>query len=52
MTKECSCGGVLVPLRSTDTKICSDCKTVSDWPLEPGQKPDIDTGKYNVPGRT
>lgn len=28
----------LVPMHSTDTKLCTGCKTEKHWPLEPGQK--------------
>jgi hypothetical protein len=27
-----------VPMHSTDTKLCTGCKTEKHWPLEPGQK--------------
>jgi hypothetical protein len=36
---KCCPGAVLVPLHSTNTKICTGCKTEVPWPLEPGQKP-------------
>lgn len=38
--KESACcpGELLVPMHSTDTKMCTGCKTERHWPLEPGQK--------------
>lgn len=39
-TKPSTCcpGEHLVPMHSTDTKLCTGCKTEKHWPLEPGQK--------------
>lgn len=34
----CCPGEHLVPMHSTDTKLCTGCKTEKHWPLEPGQK--------------
>lgn len=34
----CCPGELLVPMHSTDTKMCTGCKTEKHWPLEPGQK--------------
>lgn len=34
----CCPGELLVPMHSTDTKLCTGCKTEKYWPLEPGQK--------------
>lgn len=34
----CCPGEHLVPMHSTDTKLCIGCKTEKHWPLEPGQK--------------
>lgn len=36
---KCCLGAVLVPLHSTNTKICTSCHVEYVWPLEPGQKP-------------
>lgn len=35
---DCCDGEYLVPLHSTDTKICTGCKTERNWPLEEGQR--------------
>ena len=32
----CCPGEHLVPMHSTDTKLCTGCKTEKHWPLEPG----------------
>lgn len=34
----CCEGELLVPMHSTNTKLCTGCKTEQPWPLEPGQK--------------
>lgn len=34
----CCPGELLVPMHSTNTKLCTGCKTEQPWPLEPGQK--------------
>lgn len=36
---KCCRGEGLVPLHSTNTKMCLGCKTEYPWPLEPGQVP-------------
>jgi Lar family restriction alleviation protein len=38
----CCPGSLLVPFHSTDTKMCTGCKTERHWPLEPGQKRTFD----------
>lgn len=44
--KHCpKCGGPLVPLRSLMVKLCIDCKSSLDWPLNPGQPPLITTNR-------
>lgn len=34
----CCPGEQLIPMRGSDTKLCTGCKTEKHWPLEPGQK--------------
>lgn len=41
-TSTCCPGELLVPMHSTDTKLCTGCKTERHWPLEPGQKRTFD----------
>lgn len=38
--KESTCcpGELLIPMHSTDTKLCTGCKTEQHWPLEPDQR--------------
>ncbi len=35
---KCCPGELLVPMHSTNTKICTGCKIEQPWPLEPGQR--------------
>lgn len=35
---KCCEGELLVPMHSTNTKLCTGCKKEQPWPLEPGQK--------------
>lgn len=35
---KCCPGELLVPMHSTDSKLCTGCKTERPWTLEPGQK--------------
>lgn len=35
---KCCPGELLVPMHSTDTKLCTGCKVEHPWNLEPGQK--------------
>ena len=39
---KCCEGELLVPLHSTNTKICTGCKLEHPWPLEAGQKRTFD----------
>lgn len=39
---KCCPGELLVPMHSTDTKLCTGCKTEHPWSLEPGQKRTFD----------
>lgn len=38
-TKQCpNCNDIMLPLHSTDEKICASCGNVIHWPLDEGQK--------------
>lgn len=40
-SSKCCEGEKLVPMHSTNTKICTGCKSEIPWPLEPGQVPTL-----------
>lgn len=44
--KRCKlCSGPLISLSGQRARICNDCKTEFDWPLDDGQKPLINSSR-------